>query len=219
MPMQGGKPSKLSRELGYIKEQLKTGKTRGNNPRDLDPDEIAALEQRAAAIKAEMQKMAKERLVNRINPHTTAEASRVISEVGAKIENATAASARYFEDVGGEGSVEDLRARAASLNKRATEKAKEERKQKLEEENAIAKRDQQRVADNRKAGRTCGICSKVEAEMTAFMGSWLCSVCEGGSLERERERERGDRERGERARHVKFSHGVLGWLAKARKRG
>ena len=42
------------------------------------------LEQKAADIKAEMLKLKKERLVNRINPHTTAEASRIISEVGAK---------------------------------------------------------------------------------------------------------------------------------------
>ncbi len=190
MPMQGSKPSTLSKDLGHIRAQIKSGQTRGNNPRDLGPDEIDALEQKAAALQAEMQKRAKERLVNRINSHTASEATRVIDVVSAEISNATAASDQYFRDVGGEGSVADLRARAAALNKRATEQAKEERKQKAEKEKTAAKERKQKIIDNRKAGRICGICSKVEVEMASFMGHWLCSVCEGPIAESQRGRGR-----------------------------
>ena len=58
--------------------QLKSGKTRGANPRDLYPGEIGALEKKRDALQAQIREAAKERAVNRINAHTTIEADRVI---------------------------------------------------------------------------------------------------------------------------------------------
>ena len=75
MPMQGSKPSKLSKDLGNVVAQLKSKKTRGANPRDLEPEEIAALEQKRDALKAQMNQIAKERRIARINGHTTIEAN------------------------------------------------------------------------------------------------------------------------------------------------
>ena len=78
----GGQTSKLSRDLANIRQQLKSGKTRGANSRDLDPEENAALERKRDALMAQMNLQAKERVVNRINAHTTtavdAAADRII---------------------------------------------------------------------------------------------------------------------------------------------
>ena len=41
MPMQGSQPSKISKDLGNIEAQLRSGKTWGSNPRGLEPEEIA----------------------------------------------------------------------------------------------------------------------------------------------------------------------------------
>jgi len=65
--------------------QLKSGKTRGSSPRDLCPEEIAALEQKRDALKAVMRQGAKERAVGRINGHTTTQADRVICAVTAEV--------------------------------------------------------------------------------------------------------------------------------------
>ena len=81
MPMLGGNPSKLSKDLGNIRAQLKTGKTRGQNPRELTPDEIATLEERRDALVGEMQRKAKERVVTRINEHTAAQVDRAVEAV------------------------------------------------------------------------------------------------------------------------------------------
>ena len=43
MPREGGKTSLLTQELNNIKRQLKSGKTRSKNLRDLNAEEIAAL--------------------------------------------------------------------------------------------------------------------------------------------------------------------------------
>ena len=97
MPMQGSKPSKVSKELGNVMAQLKSRKTRGSNPRDLEPEEIAALEQKRDNLKAMMKQKAKERAIAKINAHATAEADRVIGAV-----QATAAPANaYFDAIGG----------------------------------------------------------------------------------------------------------------------
>ena len=85
MPMQGSKPSKESKDLGNVIAQLKSGKTRGSSPRDLCPEEIAALEQKRDALQAVMKQKAKERAVQRINGHTNAQADRVICAVSAKV--------------------------------------------------------------------------------------------------------------------------------------
>ncbi len=132
MPHLGGPTSKRSLELGNINRQLKSGKTRGSNPRELPPEEITALEQRRDFLQAQMREAAKERTLSRITAHTTEESNRVIQEV----KTATASSARFFENVGGSGSSTDLRVQAAVLRARATEKAKEERKEKREAEKA-----------------------------------------------------------------------------------
>lgn len=73
--------TKTSRDLANIQRQLKSGKTRSNNnnPRDLKPEEITALEQRRAALVALKREAATKRLINRVNSHTTREADRVIA--------------------------------------------------------------------------------------------------------------------------------------------
>ena len=125
--MQGSKPSKISKDLGHVRLQLKSGKTRGLNPRDLTADEISALEQRRDALLAEMRKAATERNISRINAHTSGCADRVANEVSTKIESATAESSSFFQAVNGAGSSTELRVQAAVLRARATEKGKEER--------------------------------------------------------------------------------------------
>ena len=86
MPMRGSQPSKISKDLGNIEAQLRSGKTRGSNPRGLEPEEsaggapqsgFAALEQKRDAMRARMRASAKERTVARLNAHATAEADRV----------------------------------------------------------------------------------------------------------------------------------------------
>ena len=128
MPMQGSIPSKISKNLGNIRTQLKSGKTRGANPRDLDPNEVEALEQQRDNLIVQMNAKARERSVARIISHTTEESNRVIEAVSQNIGAATSASSQFFEAVGGAGSSTDLRMQAAVLRARATEKAKEERK-------------------------------------------------------------------------------------------
>ena len=61
MPHLGGKQSTLSSALGNVNRQLKSGKTRGTNPRNLEPDEIAALQQKRDSSTAEMKQRAQER--------------------------------------------------------------------------------------------------------------------------------------------------------------
>ena len=125
---QGGKNSALTNELANVTRQLKSGKTRGSNPRDLDAEEISALEEKRDALKSKMRKLATERNIARINEHTSACADRVILEMSNTISTATERSEAYFLAVGGAGSSGDLRAQAAAIRARATEKAKEERK-------------------------------------------------------------------------------------------
>ena len=86
MPMQGSKPSKESKDLRNVIAQFKSGKTRGSSPRDLYPEEIAALEQKRDALQAMMKQGAKERAVQKINGHTTAQADRVIGAVSARVD-------------------------------------------------------------------------------------------------------------------------------------
>lgn len=85
MPHLGGKQSKLSDALGNVNRQLKCGKTRGANPRYLEPEEISALEQKRDDLTALMKQKARERAIGRINGHTTAQADRVIGAVSAKV--------------------------------------------------------------------------------------------------------------------------------------
>ena len=76
--MPNGKPSRTSRDLANVRLQLRSGKTRSQNPRDLTQEEIDALTQKRDALLAEMAARSKERVVNRINGHVTSEADRII---------------------------------------------------------------------------------------------------------------------------------------------
>ena len=109
--MQGSKPTKASKDLRNVIAQLKSGKTRGSSPRDLFPEEIAALEQKRDALQAMMKQGAKERAVQRINGHTTAQADRVIGAVSA---NVTASADGIKEHMTAEMQKLPLRAAATS---------------------------------------------------------------------------------------------------------
>ena len=91
--------------------QLKSGKTRGSSPRDLCPEEIAALEQKRDALQAVMKQGAKERAVENINGHTSTQADRVICAVTAKV---AASAGGIKEHVTAEMQKLQLRAAAAS---------------------------------------------------------------------------------------------------------
>ena len=69
--MPNGPHSKASRALADIRLQLKTGKTRSANPRDLSPEEVRALEARRDQLQAEMLEARRQRFVARLNAHTT----------------------------------------------------------------------------------------------------------------------------------------------------
>ena len=89
--------TKESRELGNIKQQLRSGKTRSKNPRELTPDEVRAFELRRDALRLQMKDAAGKRLMLRINSHTSAV---VASEVhGAKGEILAAVDAAKSEIV------------------------------------------------------------------------------------------------------------------------
>lgn len=64
-----------------VQAQLKTRKTRGQNPRPLTAEETQALEKRRDELLAQMKEAAKERGIARIARHTTAEADRVVQVV------------------------------------------------------------------------------------------------------------------------------------------
>ena len=76
-----GANSKASRALADVRLSLKSGKTRGRYARTLTDEETQALEQKRDRILAEMKEAAKERVVNRINKHTSAESDRVVTAV------------------------------------------------------------------------------------------------------------------------------------------
>ncbi len=63
--------SKLSRALADVRRQLKSGKTRGTNPRPLTLEEVQALEVRRDQLQANMLEANRRRLVARVNTHTT----------------------------------------------------------------------------------------------------------------------------------------------------
>ena len=64
-----GQTSKQSRALADVRLQLKSGKTRGSNPRALEEGELEALRAHEHELKADMTKAAKERADARINAH------------------------------------------------------------------------------------------------------------------------------------------------------
>ena len=110
-----GQSSKMSKDLGNITTQLKSGKTRGRHPRDLSLEEITALVHRRDSFKAQMRENAKNRITARVNSHTTNEAERVITCV----QEATVPIQQYFTGIGGAGSSTDLRLQGKTLIERA----------------------------------------------------------------------------------------------------
>ena len=58
-----GATSKQSRDLANVRLQLKTGKTRGSNPRPLSSEEVHALEARRDQLRAEMAGRQRQRVV------------------------------------------------------------------------------------------------------------------------------------------------------------
>ena len=71
-----GRPSIQSRALAHVRLQLKTGKTRGTNPRPLTSEEVCALEARRDELQAEMATRQRQRILSRVNNHTSQEAER-----------------------------------------------------------------------------------------------------------------------------------------------
>ena len=61
-----GRPSKQSRALAHVRLQLRTGKTRGSNPRLLSSEEVHALEARRYWLQAEMADRQRQRLAERL---------------------------------------------------------------------------------------------------------------------------------------------------------
>ena len=79
-----GPTSKESRALANVRLQLKTCKTRGENPRKLTADEILALEQKAAQLQGAMAEARHQRSAARVNSHTTEEAEQTRAAVAAE---------------------------------------------------------------------------------------------------------------------------------------
>ena len=70
-----GLNSKTSRALADVRLQLKTGKTRGRNPRPLSSDETQVLELKRMRLQEEMAMARHERSAARINNCTTRKAA------------------------------------------------------------------------------------------------------------------------------------------------
>ena len=71
-----GRHSIQSRALANVRLQLRTGKTRGSNPRPLSPEEVSALEARRDELQTEMANRQRQRILSRVNTHTSQEAER-----------------------------------------------------------------------------------------------------------------------------------------------
>ena len=119
-----GVPSKLSRALGNVQAELRSGKTRGSNPRALTAEEIVAKTALRDDLRKKIRENARERKMQRINAHTSSEADRVIAAQASQLTQATTESRAFFAAVSGVGSSAELRAQAALLRSRAAEQAK-----------------------------------------------------------------------------------------------
>ena len=64
-----GRASIQSRTLANVRLQLRTGKTRGSNPRPLSLEEVRALEARRDQLQTEMANRQRQRIVSRVNAH------------------------------------------------------------------------------------------------------------------------------------------------------
>ena len=108
--MPNGQHSKASRDLAYVKEQLRTGKTRSG--RELSSEDLEVLQEKANTLKQGIEDLR----VSRITSHTTNEQNRGIqaTEQAAKdtqevVREATRHSDTYYKAVGGAGSSADHR--------------------------------------------------------------------------------------------------------------
>ena len=140
----GGRTSKLSRDLANIRLQLKNRKTRSANPRELEQDEIDALEKKRDGLLIELRSVAKKRSINRINTHTTTEADSVIESQRETNEQVAAMSAVIVEGKIPErvenqaaqerlGQIKQLQVRLDTEAKALREELKEDRVQAAEE--------------------------------------------------------------------------------------
>ena len=84
-----GRLSIQSRTLANVRLQLKTGKTRGSNPRPLLPEEISALEARRDDLQAEMANRQRQRILSRVNIHTSQAVERTRDVIIAELQPLT----------------------------------------------------------------------------------------------------------------------------------
>ena len=84
-----GPISKQSRDLANVRLQLKSGKTRGSNPRPLSSEEVRALEARRDQLQAKMADRQRQRLVIRVNAHATQEAEQTREAIIAELQPLT----------------------------------------------------------------------------------------------------------------------------------
>ena len=80
-----GVASKQSRELANVRLQLKSGKTRGTNPRPLTPDELRALEARREQLVSTVGARRLLKVVGRVNTHASQEAEQTRNAIIAEL--------------------------------------------------------------------------------------------------------------------------------------
>ena len=85
-----GRVSIQSRTLANVRLQLRTGKTRGSNPRPLSSEEVRALEARRDQLQTEMANRQRQRIVSRVNTHLSQEAERTREVIITELQPLTA---------------------------------------------------------------------------------------------------------------------------------
>ena len=85
-----GRASIQSRTLAHVRLQLRTGKTRGSNPRPLSSEEVRALEARRDQLQTEMANRQRQRIVSRVNTHLSQEAERTREVIITELQPLTA---------------------------------------------------------------------------------------------------------------------------------
>ena len=80
-----GVASKQSRALANVRLQLKSGKTRGTNPRPLTPEELRALEARREQLVSTVGARRLLRVVGRVNAHASQEAEQTRDAIIAEL--------------------------------------------------------------------------------------------------------------------------------------
>ena len=75
--------SSQSVQLANVQRQLRSGKTRGTNPRSLSPEEVQALEARRDQLQAEILEAQRKRVADRVNAHNSTEAEATRKEIRA----------------------------------------------------------------------------------------------------------------------------------------